>query len=454
MTSVSDTPAPQQSTPDSLPFDGSPVLETRIERPAHGGHFVARIDGRVVFVRHALPGETVRVRLTEQDDDASFWRGDAVEVLEPSRHRVAHPWPLADSLKSAARGQAPVGGAEFGHIALAEQRRLKGEIFTEQLSRLAGVEHPVEVEAAPTESPDGLGWRTRTAFAITASGRLAMHVHRSSDLVAVASMPLAVNAINALGLWKIDFSGMDRVDVAAGSGGGVPLVLLVPAAGTPARRPAAIAAQLKGASVAVLDVESGRAQRITGRTWLQERVGDSDYRVTGAGFWQIHRGAPSVLVDAVLAGLQVTPGEKAADLYAGAGLFTVPLAAAVGSGGSVLSVEGSVGTSKDARRNLHGQDHVSIVEGRVDTVLDSWEGPLDVVLLDPPRAGAGKRVVAQLAQAKPRAVGYVSCDPASFARDLGLFLARGWSLDQLRVFDLYPHTHHMESFAVLSPPAG
>ncbi|MBG6184061.1 tRNA/tmRNA/rRNA uracil-C5-methylase (TrmA/RlmC/RlmD family) [Arthrobacter sp. CAN_A214] len=454
MTSISDTPAPQQAAPDSLPFDGSPVLEARIERPAHGGHFVARIDGRVVFVRHALPGETVRVRLTEQDVDASFWRGDAVEVLEPSPHRVVHPWPLADSLKCAARHRAPVGGAEFGHIALAEQRRLKGEIFAEQLSRLAGVEQPVEVEAVPAESPDGLGWRTRTAFAVTASGRLAMHVHRSNDLVPVASMPLAVDAINVLGLWKIDFSGMDRVDVAAGSGGGVPLVLLVPAAGTPARRPAAIAAQLKGASVAVLDVESGRVQRITGRTWLQERVGDSDYRVTGAGFWQIHRGAPSVLVDAVLAGLQVAPGEKVADLYAGAGLFTVPLAAAVGGGGSVLSVEGSAGTSKDARRNLHGQDHVSIVEGRVDTVLDSWEGPLDVVLLDPPRAGAGKRVVAQLAEAKPRAVGYVSCDPASFARDLGLFLARGWSLDQLRVFDLYPHTHHMESFAVLSPPAG
>ncbi len=205
--------------------------------------------------------------------------------------------------------------------------------------------------------------------------------------------------------------------------------------------------------MAVLDVESGRAQRLTGRTWLQERVGAHEYRVTGAGFWQIHRGAPSVLVDAVLAGLKAAPGEKVADLYAGAGLFTVPLAATVGSGGSVLSVEGSANTSKDARRNLHGQDHVVIVEGRVESVLDSWEWPLDVVLLDPPRAGAGKRVVTQIIQAKPRAVGYVSCDPASFARDLGLFLARGWSLDQLRVFDLYPHTHHMESFAVLTPPA-
>ncbi|WP_035773048.1 TRAM domain-containing protein, partial [Arthrobacter sp. Br18] len=217
MTSESGNAPAHPGTPASLPFDAAPLRDVSMERPAHGGHFVARIDGRVIFVRHALPGEKVRVRLTEQDDDASFWRGDVVEVLEPSPHRVAHPWPLADSLKSAARGQPPVGGAEFGHIALAEQRRIKGDIFAEQLSRLAGVERRIEVESVPSESPDGLGWRTRTAFAVNASGRLAMHVHRSNDLVAVTSMPLAVEPITALELWKIDFSGMDRVDVAAGS---------------------------------------------------------------------------------------------------------------------------------------------------------------------------------------------------------------------------------------------
>jgi tRNA/tmRNA/rRNA uracil-C5-methylase (TrmA/RlmC/RlmD family) len=120
----------------------------------------------------------------------------------------------------------------------------------------------------------------------------------------------------------------------------------------------------------------------------------------------------------------------------------------------VLSVEGSPGTSRDARRNLHGQDQVSIVQGRVDKVLSAHGGPLDVVLLDPPRAGAGKKVVGQILAAAPRAVGYVSCDPASFARDLGLFQAAGWTLETLRVFDLYPNTHHMESFALLLPPTG
>ena len=432
----------------------STVVELTIERPAHGGHTVARHEGRVVFVRHALQGERVRVRLTEQEPDASFWRGDTVEVLEASPQRVTHPWPQADALAAAAQGAAPVGGAEFGHIRIEEQRRVKAQIFAEQLTRIARTERDVTVEAAPGETPDGLGWRTRAAFAVTGNGRLAMHVHRSDALVPVTDMPLAVDAVNALRLWDLDFSGMQRVDVAVGSGGGDPLVLLIPAEGTAPRRAGAIAAQIAGASVAVLDAATGDVHRIKGRTWLQEQVGPHPYRVTGAGFWQIHREGPQVLTGAVLEGLQVAEGEHAADLYAGAGLFTVPLASAVGAKGSVLSVEGSAGTSRDARRNLHGQDHVSIVQGRVDRVLSSYDRPLDVVLLDPPRAGAGKKVVGQILDAAPRRVGYVSCDPASFARDLGLFQARGWTLDTLRVFDLYPHTHHMESFALLSPPRG
>lgn len=444
------TAAHQPTAPQ--PAEVVPDVELTIGRPAHGGHFVARHEGRVVFVRHALPDERVRVRFTETDPTASFWRADVVEVLEASPQRTGHPWRPADALAAAARGRAAVGGAEFGHIRLDEQRRLKGAIFREQLERLAHAERTPTVEAAPGETEDGLGWRTRAAFAVDRSGHLAMHQHRSHEVVPVRDMPLAVPAVDALGLWAIDFTGIDRVDVAVPSGGGEPLVLLVLSAGTHPRRVAAIAAAITGASVAVLDPESGRVQRLKGRTWLQESVLGVDYRVTGAGFWQIHRGAPEALVGAVLDGLQPAAGERLADLYAGAGLFTVPLAHAVGPTGAVLSVEGSTGTVRDARRNLHGQAQASIVQGRVDAALGRWSDPLDAVLLDPPRAGAGKKVVGQIIAARPRTVGYVSCDPASFARDLGYFLAAGWSLDTLRVFDLYPHTHHMESFARLLPP--
>lgn len=431
--------------------DDMPDLELRIGAVAHGGHCVARHEGRVVFVRHAVPGEVVMVRLTEHDDGARFWRGDAVDVVQASEHRVHHPWPLADSLLAALRGEVPVGGAEFGHIVLDHQRRLKGGIFAEQLSRLAKLERDVEVEAVPDEHPDGLHWRTRAGFAVTPAGHLAMHAHRSEQLIPVADMPLAVNAINSLALWTVNFSGIQRVNVAAGDPSDPPLVILTAAPEADRAAVDAVADQIPDASVALHDPATGGIGLIHGRTWLRESIPGHRYRVTGEGFWQIHRSAPAVLVGAVLDGLGIEPGERVADLYAGAGLFSAPLAAAAGTGGSVLSIEGSERASKDARRNLHAQPRVDIVHGVVERVLRARQPELDVVVLDPPRAGAGRETVEQIIAAAPRAVGYVSCDPASFARDVDYFRRGGWELDTLRVFDLYPHTHHMEAFGVLRP---
>ncbi|MFW0769326.1 class I SAM-dependent RNA methyltransferase [Arthrobacter koreensis] len=448
---------PQTPQGASAPGD----LELTIGPAAHGGHFVARHEGRVVFVRHGLPGERVRARLTDAGEKAKFWRADVVEVLEPAPARVPHFWAPADALKAGSRGRLPVGGAEFGHIGLAEQRRLKAGIFAEQLRRLAGIEREVTVEAAAEESPDGLGWRTRASFSVAPGGHLAMHPHRSEDLVPVQEMPLASAAINALKLWEVDFTGAERVEVAAPAAGGPPLVLLIPAGGTRPRTLARIASEIgtvadpgagETVSVAAWDPESHELTRLRGRTWVREQAEGHDYRVTGAGFWQIHRSAPGTLVQAVVPGLDLQPGERAADLFAGAGLFTAPLAEAVGTGGHVLSVEGSPGTSRDARKNLFAMPQVEVVQGRVDRVLRNHEGRLDAVLLDPPRTGAGRVVVDQISAASPRVVGYVSCDPASFARDLAWFGEAGWELEMLRVFDLYPHTHHMESFAVLRRP--
>ncbi|NJC22146.1 tRNA/tmRNA/rRNA uracil-C5-methylase (TrmA/RlmC/RlmD family) [Arthrobacter pigmenti] len=429
----------------------TPELELTIGPPAHGGHCVARHEGRVIFVRHALPGEVVKVRLTEYDDDARFWRADATDILRPSGDRVNHPWPLADAVLAGTRGTRPVGGAEFGHMDLAVQRRVKADIFEEQLARLSKVERSVSVEAVPDESPDGLGWRTRVGFAVDSSGHLAMHGHRSTELVPVADMPLAVPAINGLGLWNVDFTGVDAVEVAAGSGEGEPLVLLTVSGDTLSRTVRSLAEGIPGASVAAWNPESGSLQRLQGRTWVQEIVGENRFRVTGEGFWQIHRSAPQVLTDAVLDGLQPEPGQRVADLYAGAGLFTAALADRVGESGMVLSVEGSPAASKDARRNLHGRAHVDIVQGKVEKVLRERRPHLDAVVLDPPRAGTGREVVRAITGAGAKCVLYVSCDPASFARDVSYFADAGWSLDTLRVFDLYPHTHHMESVAVLRP---
>ena len=430
---------------------------------AHGGHCVARHEGRVVFVRHAVPGEKVRVRLTDAGDGAKFWRADAIEVLEASPDRVEHFWHLADSLRAWGHGHPPVGGAEFGHMTLPKQRSLKADVLAEQLTRLAGFEQvpsvwngAVEPVGEADDGGTGRGWRTRASFSVTPAGRLGMHAHRSDYIVPVREMPLASEAINALRLWDLDLQGIERVEVAAPANGSRPLVLLAPAAGTKDKRLRAIAAALPAeASVAAFDPQAGTVTQLRGRTWVQESAVGHDYRVTGEGFWQIHRDAPGTLVGAVTEFLHqgdfLNPGAVVADLYAGAGLFTAVLADAVGVTGSVLSVEGAPGTSRDARKNLHSATQVEVVQGRVERVLRQKPRNFDALVLDPPRAGAGKAVVGQLVAAQPRAIAYVSCDPASFARDLGYFRRSGWGLAGLRAFDLYPHTHHLETVALLAP---
>ncbi|WP_138442897.1 class I SAM-dependent RNA methyltransferase [Sinomonas susongensis] len=434
-------------------------VELRLGPVAHGGHTVARHEGRVVFVRHGLPGELVRVRLTDTEPERRFWRGDVVEVLEGSPERRPHVWAPADSLEAYASGSLPVGGAEFGHIALAEQRRLKGVVIREQLARLAHLDLEVDVEAVGPEggSPgaDGLHWRTRCSFAVDDDGRLAMHAHRSETVIPVRDMPLAVEEIERLGLWDADLSGVERVEVAAPASGDTPLVIFTLAEDLGSARLSALAgAVATDASVSVISPRGGAPLTLRGRGSVSEQAGGHHYTVTGEGFWQIHHRAPETLMAAVLdaVGPEIDEGASVADLYAGAGLFTAPLAARVGPSGSVLSVEGSPGTSRDARRTFKRQAQVDVVQGRVERVLRQRAGErLDAVVLDPPRAGAGREVVRQLVAAAPRAVAYVACDPASFARDLGWFLEAGWSLEWLRALDLYPQTHHVETVALLKP---
>lgn len=463
---------------DSGALDGPQVLELEAGPMAHGGHCVARHNGRVVFVRHAIPGEVVRAVVTEAGSGARFWRADTIEVLQGSEFRRTHQWKLADSLRAHAAGRLPVGGAEFGHIVLPHQRRLKAHVFRDTVARIAGLQLEVHVTGAPGDDPSGLHWRTRNAFAVTPTGRLAMHAHRSNVLIPVRNMPLGVPGLDTLKLWELDLTGIARVEVATPADGESSLVVLTPVEGADiaqlgARMHRQTARLPEGTSVALLDPPEkpgGRPtlHRLRGRTWVQEVVesrigGTKTYRITGDGFWQVHRSAPQMLVDAVLEAADPQPGQVIADLYAGAGLFTAYLADGVGPEGLVLSVEAAPGASRDARRNLHGVEQAAVLNGLTDRVLGGWlrdpSAPVaecgldgrqvDTVVLDPPRAGAGRAAVERINRLDPRRIVYVSCDPASFARDLGLLSQAGWAVETVEVFDLYPDTHHMESLALL-----
>jgi tRNA/tmRNA/rRNA uracil-C5-methylase (TrmA/RlmC/RlmD family) len=388
---------------------------------AHGGHCVARHEGRVVFVRHALPGERVVVELTEADPSARFWRGDAVEVLEPSPDRVPSAWPEG--------GPGGVGGAELAHVSLEAQRRWKSTVVSEQLRRLAKVEPDVRVEAAPGEV-DGLGWRTRIELTTDGAGRAGMHRHRSHDVVPLKSMPLAVPGIVDLDLFGRRWPSGVRLTAVAPVGGDRPLVLVD---GLPWAK-------------------DGPDRRPNARTTVRERacVAGRDYvwRVAAGGFWQVHRAAPAVLAQAVVDEVGPVEAGTVLDLYAGAGLFGLPLAEAVGSRGRVVAVEGDQTAVRDLRRNLHDMPRVELHLGGVAEVLGGdVASHADVVVLDPPRVGAGREVIGRVAALRPRRVVYVACDPAALARDVAYLAELGYPLVGLRAFDLFPMTHHVECVA-------
>ncbi|MGP9781431.1 SAM-dependent methyltransferase [Arthrobacter sp. MYb211] len=436
-------------------MNATETLQLRLGSIAHGGHTVARHEGRVIFVRHGIPGELVNVRLTDAGESAKFWRADVVEVLEASEHRVAHVWEQADALKH----RDPVGGAEFGHMSLDYQRELKAQVAAEQLTRLGGLkaeDYNFPAVQAVAGDSTGLGWRTRMSYSVTEDGRLAMSGFRSNELTAIDNMPLAHPGIEAIGLYSVDFTGIDRVEAAVSSeDDSTVLVLLSELRPGAAKR---VAQQLsEGVNVAAFSQIGGSAadgkgelQTIVGNSWLTEKVLGKTFRITGEGFWQVHRQAATLLTERVLDLTQPEPGEVIADLYAGAGLFSLPLAEAVGQHGRVFSIEGAPGTHADAKKNLAEVRQVTVTRGRVERLMRQLarEADLGAVVLDPPRTGLDKQSAAELAESGVPRICYVSCDPAAFARDTARLMARGYELDHMEIHDLYPHTHHMESIGL------
>lgn len=397
--------------------DELPVVD--VGPVAHGGHCVARLDGQVVFVRHTLPGERVRIRITERSK--RFLRADAVEVLEAAPDRVPAPCPYTGDC----------GGCDFQHVSPAGQRRLLTAVVREQLERLAGLTWDGEVEAVV---PDDLGWRTRVSFTVDEDGRAGLRRHRSHHVV-----PLDECLIAHPGLPRVLDRTWDAESVEAIlSSTGERLLV------TDATIPDEVEREVDGVVAVDGTVRGGRGA-------LTEQVHDTSMRVSGSGFWQVHPAAATTLVDAVLEAAQLRAGDSVVDLYAGVGLFTSFLADAVGERGTVVSVESDRQAARDARRNLHDRPQVHLVQSTVERALRSGQiESADVVVLDPPRTGA-KRAVAGIAALTLRRVVYVACDPAALARDLATFADLGYRLDGLRGFALFPMTHHVECVATLVP---
>ena len=375
------------------------VLELQVDAVAHGGHCVARHDGRVVFVRHALPGERVRA-VVDEDTGGGFCRADAVAVLTASPDRVAAPctWARAGGC----------GGCDLQHVAPPAQRGWKAQVLAEQLRRLAGVRRDVEVE----ELPGGpLGWRTRVRLAVDDEGRAGLRAHRSHDVLAVADCPLAPPGALAPVLGQRFAPG--EVEVVVDAGGAV---------------------------------HAGDDEPVT------VRAAGREWRLSPGVFWQVHPALPDVLAQVVGEWAAAPRGGTAWDLYGGVGLFAAVLADQVGPDGSVTVVESARAAVDDGRAALADLPQVGWRVGRVEKVLVGLPGPPDVVVADPPRKGLGRPVVDALAAHGPERVVYVACDPAALARDVAFFAERGYTLAELRAFDAFPMTHHMECVALLTRP--
>ena len=400
--------------PPPLPKD----LTLTVGAPANGGSCVARHDGRVVFVRYALPGETVKVRVV--GDHGSYWHADVVEVLEPSADRVEPLCPIAG-----------VDGAGCCDLAFAEPdaaRRLKGAVVANQLARLGGYDWRDEDEATAEPVGDGsaTGWRTRVRLDTSSEGKAGFHRYHSSELVTdLECGQLPPGALDGLHDWV--WPPGAQLHVALDDDGERHIVQSGPRTG-----------------------RKTSTQVVEGRYEAVQRVGERSWRVPVTAFWQAHRDAARVYSGLVAGWAQLSAGMTAWDLYGGAGVFAAVLAEAVGETGTVVTVDTSRGASRSARAALADLGWVSVVTDSVRRALTARQERADVAVLDPPRSGAGREVVDLLAAAEVPRIVHIGCEAASFARDIGLYLGHGYRVEDLRVFDSFPLTHHIECVAVLT----
>ena len=372
---------------------------------AHGGHFIARHKGQVIFVRYGITGEEAVVEITSTSSKLA--RGDAIEILKASEDRVVPP------CKYAVPGGC--GGCDFQHIEISAQLELKRSVIREQFSRLGRIE--IDLDVLPVEPTNGLHWRTRMDFAISKNGKPGLYSARSKEVTEIDKCLIAVEAINDPTMFARNWKGEDRLEVAVSSSGE------------------------KNVS------RGGRS--ISGPTQLHEVVGEHTYQISPTSFWQSHSAAPKTLTKLVMDLMALRPGDQVCDLYGGVGLFTAPMAEDVGDIGKVHLIESSHRATQDALKIFEKMKNVVVHSGRVEQKLPLMNR-VDVILLDPPRTGAGEMVIKQMLAKKPRTIVYVSCDPASMARDARALEEGGYHLNHIVGFDLFPMTQHVECVARFS----
>ncbi|HEX7318279.1 MAG TPA: class I SAM-dependent RNA methyltransferase [Pyrinomonadaceae bacterium] len=396
---------PREAAEGSGRLRAGALLDVRVERILPGGVGLAHAEGQTLFVALAAPGDLARVRVESLRGRAAF--ASIVEVLEPSNVRVEPPCPYFGRC----------GGCDFQQLNYEAQLAAKADIIRDSLRRVAHTEPPAEIEVVP--SPEVWRYRARARWQHDAVRRHLGYYERGSHRVCdvaecpVAAPPVAERLVRLRGmLAEGTLPQAPEFEAVAGDEG---------VALSPSIEP---------------DDEREQVRRINGET----------YRFDAGCFFQINHALLGPLVEEGLRGT-ADGGETALDLYSGVGLFTLPLARRFEH---VVAIEGNSASTAYARRNL---SDASLTNARVKTsAVGDWLahnsaklGRADFILLDPPRAGAEPEAIRGIITLNPAHVSYVSCDPATLARDLRLLLDDGYRLDSLRAFDMFPQTHHVET---------
>ena len=378
------------------------ILTLDIGNIANGGHFVARHDNQIIFVRHAISGETAKVKVTAINSRFAF--GDAVEILKPSKDRVPPPCQYAHP--------EGCGGCDFQHINYDVQSDLKKEVLKDQFKRITKID--ISPEIIIVNPSDGLHWRSRLNLAISENKKVGLRAHKSNSIIEINECLIALKEINKSDIFSANWDSEENLKISCSNTNQINI--------------------------------SQFNKSIIGPEKLTENVDNNEYTISPKSFWQSHINAPGLLLQQVMKEANIQQDEIVCDLYGGVGLFTLPISKLIGKNGQVHLIEMNDTCIEDANNMFEHIDNVFIHHGTVEQKLGSVK-KIDTIILDPPRNGVSKQVMNQMIEKKPHTIIYVSCNPSTLARDSKVLLDNKYSLNNIVGLDLFPMTHHIESVA-------
>ncbi len=408
----------------------SQSIDLHLTAMAHGGAALGRHEGQVIFVPYAIPGETVRVEIVESR--ARWARARLLEILEASPHRVDPPCPYF--------GPERCGGCHYQHIAYEAQAEFKHQVVVDQLARIGGM-HEANVQEI-IGAADPWGYRNHAQFSLTPEGRLGFLTADTHHVVAVDECLILDPLLDDLWTaFDMEWPQLRRLSLRCGSATGDLMAVFE------LDHYEDFDIEVDFPVSCVLLLADGEAVVLMGHSHLVDHVAGRDYRVSAGSFFQVNTSGAEALVELVRDYLTPAGDDTLVDLYCGVGLFGLALADRVGH---VVGVEADPSAAADFRHNAQGLEHVKLVEGKVQAALAHLEGPVNLLVLDPPRSGAGQQVVSEVARLGAKRIAYVSCDPATLARDARHFVEFGYQLREVQPVDLFPQTCHVESVAVFA----